>query len=32
MLHDRALSNELLRLNKIFVMLVSPLDGDVFVG
>ena len=32
MTHNRDLSNELLRLNKIFVMWVSPLDGDVFVG
>ena len=32
MTHNRDLSNELLRLNKSFVIWVSPLDGDVFVG
>ena len=32
MTHNRDLSNELLRLNKSFVMWVSPLDGDAFVG
>ena len=32
MTHNRALSNELLRLKKSFFMWVSPLDGDVFVG
>ena len=29
---NTGLSNEFLRLNKSFVMSVSPLEGDLFVG